>query len=208
MYINWQLRELNLKIVYYGPAQSGKTTNLKQICARIDPRRRGELVSLHMQEDHTLYFEFLQLELGKISGLTPKIHLYTMPGQTSYPVSPKLILRGADAIVFVADSAAERTNDNIEAWDNMQAQLMALNMPATRLAIIVQLNKRDLPTAMPVPLLRNILGVNTLSAFESVATTGQGVLETLKAIISSTVKQAQQEVPLTAAASPSPVPPG
>src|SRR5512135_1756022 len=105
MFINWQLRELNLKMVYYGPALSGKTTNLEQIHARVDPKRRSELVSLKTHEDRTLYFDFLQLELGKISGFTPKIHLYTVPGQTYYEASRKLVLRGADGVVFVVDSA-------------------------------------------------------------------------------------------------------
>ena len=108
MFINWQRRELNLKIVYYGPALSGKTTNLEQIHARTNPERRGELISLKTNEDRTLYFDFLQLELGKIGSLTPKIHLYTVPGQTYYEATRKVVLRGADGIVFVADSSAQR----------------------------------------------------------------------------------------------------
>ncbi|MFQ5611070.1 MAG: ATP/GTP-binding protein [Anaerolineae bacterium] len=193
MFINWQLRELNLKVVYYGPALSGKTTNLEQIHAKVDPRRRGELISLKTAEDRTLYFDFLQLELGKISGLTPKIHLYTVPGQAYYEASRKLVLRGADGVVFVADSAANRTTDNLESWENMKAHLVSLNLPAD-IPLVVQLNKRDLPNAMPAPLLRNILHVNGQPTFESVAVRGQGVFDTLKAIISGVVKNVQREM--------------
>ncbi|MCG3208565.1 MAG: Mutual gliding-motility protein MglA [Anaerolineae bacterium] len=194
MFINWQHRELILKIVYYGPALSGKTTNLQQIHARADPRRRGELVALKLHEDRTLYFDFLQLELGKISGLSPKIHLYSVPGQNHFEASRKLVVRGADGIVFVADSAACRTNANIEAWESMQAQLQALNLPANPIPVVIQLNKRDVPNAMPVPLLKSIFKVSHQATFESVATTGQGVFDTLKAIINSVVTQVQQEV--------------
>ncbi len=192
MFINWQLRELNLKVVYYGPALSGKTTNLEQIHARINPQRRGELISLKTAEDRTLYFDFLQLELGKISGLTPKIHLYTVPGQSYYEASRKLVLRGADGVVFVADSAANRTADNLESWKNMKAHLASLNL-SSDIPLVVQLNKRDLPNAMPAPLLRNILHINGLPTFESVAVRGQGVFDTLKAIINGVVKNVQRE---------------
>lgn len=116
MFINWQQRELNLKIVYYGPALSGKTTSLEQIHARITPARRSQLVSLKTHEDRTLFFDFLQLELGKIEGLTPKIHLYTVPGQTYYEASRKLVLRGADGVVFVVDSSENRLADSLISW--------------------------------------------------------------------------------------------
>lgn len=194
MFINWQLKELNLKVVYYGPALSGKTTNLEQIHAKVDPRRRGELVSLKTQEDRTLYFDFLQLELGKISGLTPKIHLYTVPGQTYYEASRKIVLRGTDGIVFVADSGAHRTSDNIESWESMRTHLDALNIPFKSLPLIVQFNKKDLPNAMPSILLKNILNVNGHPTFDAVATEGEGVFNTLKAIINGVVSRVQREV--------------
>ena len=192
MFINWQLKELNLKVVYYGPALSGKTTNLEQIHAKVDPRRRGELISLKTHEDRTLYFDFLQLELGKISGLSPKIHLYTVPGQTYYEASRKLVLRGADGVVFVADSAASRTNDNLESWASMQQHLKLLNI-ASSTPIIVQLNKRDLPNALAVPMLKRILGINGHPTYEAVAVSGQGVFDTLKAIINRVVAQVQRQ---------------
>ncbi len=192
MFINWQLRELNLKIVYYGPALSGKTTNLEQIHAKVDPRRRGDLVSLKTHEDRTLYFDFLQLELGKISNLTPKIHLYTVPGQSYYEASRKLVLRGADGVVFVADSAANRTNANIESLKNMKAHLVSLGLSTDTTPLVIQLNKRDLRNAIPVPRLCTILGVNGYPIFESVAVRGKGVFDTLKAIISGVVAQVQR----------------
>lgn len=193
MFVNWQLRELNLKVVYYGPALSGKTTNLEQIHQKVDPRRRGKLVSLKTAEDRTLYFDFLQLELGKISGLSPKIHLYTVPGQAYYEASRKLVLRGADGVVFVADSAADRTDDNIESWKSMQAHLAALNLPPN-IPTIVQFNKRDVPDALPIPYLRRVLRLNGQPCFESVALDGKGVFETLKAIINGVVAQVQREM--------------
>jgi signal recognition particle receptor subunit beta len=194
MFINWQLRELNLKVVYYGPALSGKTTNLEQIHARVDARRRGELISLKTHEDRTLYFDFLQLELGKISGLTPKIHLYTVPGQAYYEASRKLVLRGADGVVFVADSTPNRSSDNLEAWRNMKAHLASLDIPLTTLPVVMQFNKRDLPNAIPTSILRTQLGVNGYPTFESVALQGQGVFDTLKAIINGVVKNVQREI--------------
>lgn len=194
MFVNWQLRELNLKIVYYGPALSGKTTNLEQIHAKVDPRKRSELISLKTQEDRTLYFDFLQLELGKISGLTPKIHLYTVPGQTYYEASRKLVLRGADGVVFVADSARERTHDNLDSWENMKSHLASLDMPLAYLPLVVQFNKQDLPNAMQVDTLRSLLNVNGQPTFESVAIRGQGVFETFKAIVNGVVRNVQRQV--------------
>ncbi|HRV92580.1 MAG TPA: ADP-ribosylation factor-like protein [Anaerolineae bacterium] len=193
MFINWQLRELNLKVVYYGPALSGKTTNLEQIHSHTNPKQRGELVSLKTREDRTLYFDFLQLELGKISGLSPKIHLYTVPGQSYYEASRKLVLRGADGVVFVADSNRNRVNENLESWENMKAHLISLNIPSD-LPLIVQLNKRDLPNAMSIPELRQNLGLNGNPVFESIAVQGKGVFNTLKAIINGVVMRVQREM--------------
>jgi signal recognition particle receptor subunit beta len=194
MFINWQQRELNLKIVYYGPALSGKTTNLEQIYERVDPKRRGELVSLKTHEDRTLYFDFLQLELGKISGLTPKIHLYTVPGQTYYESSRKLVLRGADGVVFVADSAVDRLRYNLESWQDMKNHLAELNMSLSDLPLVVQFNKRDLPNAMLTSSLQNLLYINGSPTFEAVAVQGQGVFDTLKAIINKVVSKVQREM--------------
>ncbi len=193
MFINWQLRQINLKIVYYGPALSGKTTNLEQIHTRIDPTRRSDLVSLKTYEDRTLYFDFLQLELGKINGLTPKIQLYTVPGQAFYEASRRLVLRGADGVVFVADSGSNRINDNVDSWQNMKKHLISLELDSENLPIVVQFNKQDLPNALPAPFMQNILNCQSYKNVMSVANTGQGVFETLKAIISGVVGNIQKE---------------
>src|SRR3989337_639127 len=148
MLINWKLKELNLKIVYYGPAFSGKTTNLIHIHSRVDPQKRSDLISLKTQEDRTLYFAFLQLEMGKVNGLTPKIHLYTVPGQASYESSRRLVLHGADGVVFVADLSAESLAANIKAWRNMHNHLVSFGIVPTRFPMVVQFNKKDLPKAM------------------------------------------------------------
>ncbi len=194
MFINWQLRELNLKIVYYGPALSGKTTNLEFIHERVDPQWRGDLISLKTHEDRTLYFDFLRLELGKISGLTPKLHLYTVPGQSYYEASRKLVLRGADGVVFVADSSQDRLRYNLDSWQSMKSHLAELNMPFTTFPLVVQFNKRDLPNAMPISSMQSFLYTNGIPTFEAVAVNGQGVFDTMKAIINRVVSQVQKEM--------------
>ncbi|MGH2583012.1 MAG: GTP-binding protein [Anaerolineales bacterium] len=194
MLINWKLRELNLKLVYYGPAFSGKTTNLIHIHSRVAPERRSNLVSLKTQEDRTLYFDFLQLELGKINGLTPKIHLYTVPGQAIYESSRRLVLRGADGVVFVADSGAQRLEDNIDSWKKMQDHLSSFGIYTVRFPTVVQFNKRDDPHALESSEIAKELGVNGFPTFESVATKGEGVFETLKSIIGSVMSNLQREL--------------
>jgi mutual gliding-motility protein MglA len=194
MHINWQLRELNLKIVYYGPALSGKTTNLEQIHARMDPSRRSELVSLKTHEDRTLFFDFLQLELGKIGSMTPKIQLYTVPGQTYYEASRRLVLKGADGVVFVADSAADRLTANLEAWRGMRNNLAAFENRGVRIPIIVQFNKQDLPNSLSPKVLQSLLQINGLPNFSAVAMRGEGVLDTLKAITRSVLAEAQRQM--------------
>jgi mutual gliding-motility protein MglA len=194
MRINWQLRILNLKIVYYGPALSGKTTNLEQIHKAVDPKRRSELVSLKTNEDRTLYFDYLQLELGKISGLTPQIQLYTVPGQAYYEASRRIVLRGADGVVFVADSDVRRMRANMESWQSMHQHLTSFGLNKETFPVVVQFNKRDLNSAIPVPILCQLLKLNGHPNFEAVATNGEGVLPTLKAITKSVVAQIQREI--------------
>jgi len=194
MRINWQLRILNLKIVYYGPALSGKTTNLEQIHKSVDPKRRSDLVSLKTNEDRTLYFDFLQLELGKISGLTPQIQLYTVPGQAYYEASRRIVLRGADGVVFVADSDVRRMRANLQSWQSMHEHLASFGLADESFPIVVQFNKRDLASAIPVPLMCKLLQVNGYPNFEASAMTGDGVLPTLKAITKSVVSQIQREL--------------
>lgn len=194
MFINWQQKQLNLKIVYYGPALSGKTTNIEQVYARIDPQKRSELVSLKTSDDRTLFFDFMQFELGKIGGLTPNIQLYTVPGQTYYEVSRKLVLRGADGVVFVADSDADRIEDNLVSWRNMNAHMESLGIPKDELAVVIQINKRDLPNAVPTQVLQEKLGSEKYPTYEAVARTGAGVYDTLKAIINGVVMHVQSEI--------------
>jgi signal recognition particle receptor subunit beta len=150
MFINWKLREINLKIVYYGPALSGKTTNLQYIHANTNPNIRGELVSLKTRGDRTLYFDFLQLELGQIAGLKPRFNLYTVPGQVYYVGSRKLVLQGADGVVFVADSQEERLDANIEAVRDMRENLRALGFEPQAMPLVLQCNKQDLPNTNSV----------------------------------------------------------
>ncbi|MCA9957621.1 MAG: gliding-motility protein MglA [Chloroflexota bacterium] len=194
MHINWQLRQLNLKIVYYGPALSGKTTNIEKIHDSVDPRRRSDLVSLKTKEDRTLYFDFLQLELGKVCGLTPNIQLYTVPGQAYYEASRRVVLRGADGVVFVADSAYSRLRANMQSWQAMQTHLTSFGIEWANFPVVVQFNKRDVPTAVPTTTLSRLLHVNGHPCFEAVAMQGQGVLPTLKAITRSVVGRVQQEL--------------
>ncbi len=194
MFINWQLREMNLKIVYYGPALSGKTTNLEQIYAKMDPRRRGELISLNTHEDRTIFFDFVQLELNKIGGLTPKIHLYTVPGQVFYQNTRKVVLSEADGVVFVADAGKGRLKDNLISWRSMQQHLYELKIAMATLPIVLQCNKQDLPQTISTPIIQRVLGASALPTVESIAIEGQGVIETLKLALNGVIKQVRQRV--------------
>lgn len=189
MFINWKMREITLKIVYYGPALSGKTTNLERIHARTNPALRGELISLKTRGDRTLYFDFMQLELGRIKGLKPKFNLYTVPGQPCYVASRRLVLQGADAVVYVADSQLNRLKANIETMRNLKANLHALGVNPGEFPLVLQYNKRDLPSIAPVALMRMQLARDGVPQFQSVATEGVGVVETLKAAINLVVSR-------------------
>jgi signal recognition particle receptor subunit beta len=194
MFINWKLREINLKIVYYGPALSGKTTNLQYIHLKTSPKIRGELVSLKTRGDRTIYFDFLQLELGQIAGLKPRFNLYTVPGQVYYVGSRKLVLQGADGIVFVADSQQDRERANVDMRRNMDENLMDLGCDSRTMPLVLQCNKRDLLDIVPVHVMQQQLSFNGVPCLESVATEGTGVFETLKAIINLVVAKAQRQL--------------
>lgn len=194
MYINWPRRELNLKIVYYGPSLSGKTTNLEMIYQKVDPQRRSELVSLKTHEDRTLFFDFLQLELGKIGTLTPKIHLYTVPGQSYYESSRKIVLKGADGVVFVADSASSRIEDNLMSWRDMMKHLQAMQISALSLPLVIQFNKQDLPDALSPSVLRSVMRVNGHPTLGAVAIRGEGVFDTLRAITTAVMTAIQKQM--------------
>jgi signal recognition particle receptor subunit beta len=183
MFINRKLGELNLKIVYYGPALSGKTTNLEYLHAHVDRNSRSELISLKTQEDRTLFFDFLQLEAGRVKGLKPKFNLYTVPGQVIYASTRKLVLEGADGVVFVADSAADRLQDNIDLLGSLGAHLSGFDSVLSRYPIVLQCNKQDLPGALAPDVLRSHLKQNGVPCLGAVAIEGTGVFDTLKAII-------------------------
>jgi len=194
MFINWKSREINLKVVYYGPELSGKTTNLQHIYLKMNPNLRSELVTLKTRGDRTLYFDFLQLELEQVAGLKPRFNIYTVPGQVHYKSSRKLVLQGADGVVFVADSQWQRLEANVAMVQNMDENLDALGYNRPRVPLVLQCNKRDLPDITPLPLLQQQLGLHGAPCFPAVAAQGTGVFDTLKAIIGLVVTQAQQQL--------------
>ena len=194
MFINWKLREINLKIVYYGPSLSGKTSSLQYIHQRTRPDRRGELISLKTREDRTLYFDYMQFEMGEISGLKPRFNIYTVPGQVYYRGTRKLVLKGVDGIVFVADSQTKRLAENVEAIHDLYEDLEDLGFVVEDLPLILQCNKRDLPEIMPVRALKESMGLNGVPTYESVAIDGVGVLDGLKTIISQVVTRARGKI--------------
>jgi signal recognition particle receptor subunit beta len=181
-FINYAAREINCKLVYYGPGLGGKTTNLQYVYAKTNPNAKGKLISLATETDRTLFFDFLPLELGNIRGFRTRFHLYTVPGQVFYDASRKLILKGADGVVFVADSQEARRDANIEAVRNLQDNLRAQGLELSQLPYVLQFNKRDLPGAMSVEEMTRDLRTGNEAVFEGIATTGVGVFETLKAV--------------------------
>ncbi len=181
-FINYAAREINCKIVYYGPGLGGKTTNLKWIYGKSNPTSRGKLISLATETDRTLFFDFLPLDLGTIRGFKTRFHLYTVPGQVFYDASRKLILRGVDGVVFVADSQAARMEANVESLHNLQANLKEQGYDLNKIPYVLQLNKRDMATAVPVEEMKRQILLRNEPVFEAVAQTGIGVFDTLKAI--------------------------
>ncbi len=182
VFFNYATMEMNAKIVYYGPGLCGKTTNLQQIHRVMNPSTRGELVSLATETDRTLFFDLLPIHLGNIGGFKTRFQLYTVPGQVFYNSTRKLVLKGADAIVFVADSQEAMLDANIESLENLQENLAELNMSLDELPWVIQYNKRDLPNILPVEELNDHINQSNVPYFEAIATKGVGVLETLKEI--------------------------
>lgn len=181
-FINYSSREINCKIVFYGPGLCGKTTNLQHVYGKTNPDAKGKMISLATETERTLFFDFLPLSLGEIRGFKTRFHLYTVPGQVFYDASRKLILKGVDGVVFVADSQVERMEANIESLDNLRVNLKEQGFDLDKVPFVIQYNKRDLPNAAPVDELRKLLNPNGVPDFEACATTGEGVFETLKAI--------------------------
>lgn len=181
-FINYASREINCKIVYYGPGLCGKTTNLQHIFESTAPQSRGKLISLATETDRTLFFDFMPLELGTVRGFKTRFHLYTVPGQVFYDASRKLILKGVDGVVFVADSQEERMDANVESLYNLEENLQTQGYDLMKLPYVLQLNKRDLPNIIPVDELAAELRRKEEPVVEAVASTGAGVFDTLKAV--------------------------
>jgi signal recognition particle receptor subunit beta len=181
-FINVLQREINCKIVYYGPGLCGKTTNLQYIYNKTNPDAKGKMISLATETERTLFFDFLPLALGEIRGFKTRFHLYTVPGQVFYDASRKLILKGVDGVVFVADSQIARTEANLESLENLRTNLAEQNYSLDKLPYVIQYNKRDMPDIGTVEELRELLNPTNVPEFEACARTGQGVFETLKAV--------------------------
>ena len=181
-FINYASREINCKIVYYGPGLCGKTTNLQYVYQRTAPGAKGKMISLATETERTLFFDFLPLALGEIRGFKTRFHLYTVPGQVFYDASRKLILKGVDGVVFVADSQEERMDANVESQDNLRINLKEQGYDLDKLPYVVQYNKRDLPNIVSIEELRKELNLTKVPEYEACATTGEGVFETLKSV--------------------------
>ena len=188
-FINYSSREINCKIVYYGPGLCGKTTNLQYIYAKTSPEAKGKMISLATETERTLFFDFLPLSLGEIRGFKTRFHLYTVPGQVFYDASRKLILKGVDGVVFVADSQIERMEANVESVENLRVNLAEQGYNLDKLPYIIQYNKRDLPNIAKVEELRDLLNPTKVPEFEASATTGAGVFETLKAVAKAVLSE-------------------
>jgi len=180
-FINYSSREINCKIVYYGPGLCGKTTNLQYIYEKTNPTAKGKLISLATETDRTLFFDFLPLDLGTVRGFKTRFHLYTVPGQVFYDASRKLILKGVDGVIYVADSQEARMDANVESLQNLVDNLKDHGFDLKALPYVLQFNKRDLPTAVPLEEMIKALRFKDEPYYEAVAPKGIGVFDTLKA---------------------------
>ena len=192
--VNFTAREITCKIVYYGPGRSGKTTNLHYVYGRVPESRRGRMVSLATQTDRTLFFDFLPIDLGQISGFTTRFQLYTVPGQVYYNATRRLVLQGADGVVFVADSQARQLDENIESLQNLQANLLDHGVDIRGMPLVLQYNKQDLPRELILTSadLDDALNFRSLPSFPADALHGVGVFETLKSISEQVLKRLAQ----------------
>lgn len=179
-FVNYHSKEVNCKIVYYGPGLGGKTTNIQHVYKRTSGDLKGKMVSLNTDNERTIFFDFLPLDLGEIRGFKTRFHLYTVPGQVFYESSRKLILRGVDGIIFVADSQVERMEDNIASFNSLIENLEDHGYDVSTLPLVIQWNKRDLPNVVPTEEMSTILNKYKSPEFSASAVTGEGVFETLK----------------------------
>lgn len=184
-FVNYHTKEINCKIVYYGPGLGGKTTNIQYIYQKTSSQNKAQMITLNTENERTLFFDFLPLEIGDIRGFKTRFHLYTVPGQVFYEASRKLILRGVDGIVFVADSQVERMEANLESFRGLEKNLAEYGYDISKVPVVMQWNKRDLPNIVPVEDLQFQLNKKKFPAFEAIATNGQGVFETLKMVSKS-----------------------
>jgi mutual gliding-motility protein MglA len=186
--INYASREINCKIVYYGPGLCGKTSNLEYVYKKVNPAMRGKMISLATENERTLFFDFLPVDLGTVRGFKTRFHLYTVPGQVYYNASRRLILKGVDGIVFVADSQAERMDANLASMQNLYENLADYGYEPSNLPMVLQYNKRDLPSSIPTEELRAQLNPGGLEEYEAVANQGEGVFDTLRAVSKRVIK--------------------
>jgi len=191
--INYAFKEISCKIVFYGPGLSGKTTNLQYVHQKIPPQTRGDLISLATDQDRTLYFDFLPVDIGRIYGFSTKFQLYTVPGQVYYNATRKLVLRGVDGLVFVADSQKCKMDENIESFQNLAENLSEYGYNVDKIPLVFQYNKRDLPDISSVEELEKTLNPKRLPYFEAVATKGMSVFDTLKCISKLVLDQAKRK---------------
>lgn len=187
-FFNYVTKEITLKVVYYGPGLSGKTTNLQHLYSVLDASSRGKFISLATESDRTLFFDFLPVELGKIKDFSVRFQLYTVPGQIRYNATRKLVLKGADAVVFVADSQRDMREQNLESFANMRENLVANNLNPDEIPVVLQFNKRDLPNILSIQELNSDLNRNNYQTLDAVAAQGKGVQETFRLITSMLLK--------------------
>jgi signal recognition particle receptor subunit beta len=190
--INFAAKEINCKIVYYGPGLSGKTTNLEMIHTKIPGERRGELTSIATEGDRTLFFDFMPIDLGKIGGMETRFHLYTVPGQVYYNATRKLVLQGVDGVIFVADSQQGKMQENLESLRNLEENLKEYGIELSSIPFVIQYNKRDLPGVMSVEEMNRVLNTYNVPVFEAVAITGEGVFPTLKKCAEAVLQNLQK----------------
>ncbi len=198
--VNYATREITCKIVYYGPGRSGKTTNLQYIHSRVPWDRKGEMVSLATEADRTLFFDFLPIELGMISGFTTRFQLYTVPGQVYYNATRKLVLQGADGVVFVADSQKSQLDSDIESFRNLQQNLLEHGIDIRDIPVVIQYNKRDLPNVLSLDQLEEELNFRDVPSYPASALLGEGVFDTLRSVAEGVLKKlaSKLEVPADA----------
>lgn len=205
VFLNLATKQMTVKIVYYGPGLCGKTTNLQYIYQKTSPETRGEMVSLETEADRTLFFDLLPLEVGTIGEYKTKIQLYTVPGQVFYNTTRKLVLKGVDGIVFVADSQKAMADANVESFNNLRENLKELGLRLEDIPLVFQYNKRDLPNLMSPEELNQLINKNSYPYIEAIATQGKGVFETLKEISKNTLKHLRKKLTEEQAAQRKPV---